>query len=114
MEAKPFGDADGSLIIANFRRNLPEQRAHQIMVKGVLLIHTAKDAVPLIGLMHPVRRGPSTTNGFEPAHPNIDLGLEEDVAQAFPPIGWHNNVVSCFRPESDNQFLGKHARESRL
>ncbi len=48
------------------------------MVKGVLLIYTPKDAVPLIGLMHPARRGPITTNGFEPAHPNIDLGLEED------------------------------------
>ena len=60
--------------VKGFSGKLPQSWALQVMTNLIFRIYTARNTGPFNLLMHTARSGPSTTNSFEPAHPEVGIG----------------------------------------
>ena len=63
--------------VKGFSGKLPQSRKLQVMTNLIFRTYTAKNTEPFNLLMHTARSGPSTTNSFEPAHPEVGIGARE-------------------------------------
>ena len=77
--------------VKGFSGKLPQNRALQVMTNLIFRIYTAKNTGPFNLLMHTAGSGPSTTNSFEPAHPEVGIGASENILLLFKPLSLRNN-----------------------
>ena len=106
-KAKPGTNTNARfLILQVLSRELPKERANQVVEQFISAIDTPENARPSHRLVHTTGCRPASNYGFQPTHSNKCIDMTKAFKQILEPIHTHIDVIGYHRPKGNDSLVG--------